>query len=126
MPAVSSTCSTAGSWSSTGAPPEGRGEERMTVLPKLLCTSAILVLAAAAAAAGPPANRHRISIDTDHGVLTVRRDADPIVEGSGRLIHQARDLPAFSGIRVAAGAHLEVEIGPRAAVDLEIDDNLAD
>jgi hypothetical protein len=47
-----------------------------------------------------------------------------VVRGSGRTVHQTREVPAFEGVSVAQGIHATVEIGRQGPIEIEGDENL--
>jgi hypothetical protein len=58
--------------------------------------------------------------------ISVRHNNEPIVEGSGNIVRQARSAAAFSSVHVQGPFDLEILVGPRHSVEVEIDGNLSD
>ena len=89
-----------------------------------------LMLAASASGSAHPGDRDgrptMINHDRDERGITVRHDNEPVVEGSGTVVRQVRELARFSAVHVQGPFDLEVVVGPRQSVEIEIDDNLAD
>src|SRR3712207_4936830 len=56
--------------------------------------------------------------------ITVLRDGEPIVEGSGRTSRAVRAAAAFTAIEVEGPTALEVTVGPRESLEIVADDNL--
>ncbi|HEX8641405.1 MAG TPA: head GIN domain-containing protein [Allosphingosinicella sp.] len=92
-----------------------------------LAPLALLVAAAppssALAAAGSAAAE---STSRDRFAITVRRDGEPIIEGSGRMTRAVRAAGRFAKIEVEGPSALEVRVGPEESVEVEADDNLLD
>jgi len=62
----------------------------------------------------------------DGSRITVQRDGEPMVEGSGRTSTSSRAAESFTAIAVEGPAALEVVVGPRESVEVEANDNLLD
>ena len=58
--------------------------------------------------------------------ISVRHDNEPAVEGSGTIVRHARTVPGFSAVHVQGPFNLELAVGPRQSVEIEVDDNLSD
>lgn len=58
------------------------------------------------------------------GGRSVHSGDGPVVAGSGQVVTQVRQLPAFDAIQAKSAIDVEVHIGPHAAVTVEFDDNL--
>lgn len=100
---------------------------------KKLRVSAALILAFAAAPASSGVEYAATGLapeswSTTHGGsrVTVQRDGEPIVEGSGRVARSIRAAGRFSAIAVEGPAALQVTVGSRESVEVEADDNLLD
>ena len=46
------------------------------------------------------------------------------VHGSGKVIHESREVPAFHAVQVASGIHAELLVGPLKPLDVSGDDNI--
>ncbi|MDQ8756100.1 head GIN domain-containing protein [Sphingosinicella sp. LHD-64] len=93
----------------------------MRTMPALLVPAMMLI--ACPAHAG---NRERmVNASSDRGIEVRYSDETP-VEGSGRRIRQARPAGDFTRVIVDDALDAEITIGPRAAIELEGDDNLVD
>ncbi|HEV2866419.1 MAG TPA: head GIN domain-containing protein [Allosphingosinicella sp.] len=58
--------------------------------------------------------------------ITVQRDGELMVEGSGRAARAARAAAPFTAIEVEGPTTLEVIVGQRESIEVEADDNLLD
>ena len=79
-----------------------------------------VLLVACSAQAG---SRERTETRNDRAV-EVRFNGETPVEGSGHRIRQERPAGAFTHVIVDGALDAEIAIGPRAAIELEGDDNL--
>lgn len=98
-----------------------------------LCVSAAMVVALASAPASsgvqwPQAGLVLASAAAayDGSRITVRRDGERIIEGSGRAGRAARAATPFVAIELEGPADLEVSVGPAESIEVEADDNLLD
>ena len=55
---------------------------------------------------------------------TVMVDRMPIVEGSGRIVQQTRNVGDFHAVRTMGSENVEVRFGPKASVVISADDNV--
>lgn len=58
------------------------------------------------------------------GSWTVRNHGAPLVEGSGKIVRDARRLAGFDAIEANGAARIEIAVGPAFGVEVETDDNL--
>jgi hypothetical protein len=89
--------------------------------------SIALIGLAALAASATMAESGRRSVTTmssDEGRISVRQNNEPMVEGSGRIVRRPRAAAAFDSVEVNGPAHLEVAVGGRPSIEVQIDDNL--
>lgn len=61
---------------------------------------------------------------SSHGSIIVNRDNEPVVQGSGRYVREARAAGSFSAIESVGSERLEIAVGAAPSVEIEIDDNL--
>lgn len=88
-----------------------------------------LVLAIAIAATGQgnrTVERSTVTIEQPDraGGVSVRRNGEPMIEGSGRLVRQTRTVGRFDAIELSGAANLDIAIGAAMSVEIEADDNL--
>lgn len=85
----------------------------------------ITLAAVLAAVAATPARAERgRTIISDGVTLTLRRGAEPVVQGSGVPAREGRAVPPFSEVTADDGANIEISIGPQRALEVQADDNL--
>jgi hypothetical protein len=66
------------------------------------------------------------NMTSDRSGVSVRRDDEPMIEGSGRIVRRERAVGAFTTIHVQAPARVEVVVGGTPSVEIEADDNVID
>jgi hypothetical protein len=82
-----------------------------------------LLLAGSAQAERP--ERTVINFDDDHGISVLHAGETPVV-GSGRRVTQPRPAGEFTRVIADDAMDVEIRIGPRAAIEVEGDDNLVE
>ena len=98
---------------------------------RTLLFAPILLLACSAnadnsgAAAATNGQGRVVNVDHDQGIAVIYRDQTPD-EGSGNRVRQMRPAGDFTRIVADDAIDVEIAIGPRAAIELEGDDNLID
>jgi hypothetical protein len=58
------------------------------------------------------------------GQISVIKDHSPVIQGSGRIVRQARPIAAVSSVELAGATNLEVRLGSAPSLTIEADDNL--
>lgn len=58
------------------------------------------------------------------GDISVINDNRPVIQGSGRIIRQARPVRAVPSVELNGAANLEVRLGSAPSLTIETDDNL--
>ncbi len=66
------------------------------------------------------------NISRDGGWISVQRNRETQIEGSGRIVRRARASERFDSVHVMGPARLELVVGPRHSIEVETDDNLTD
>jgi hypothetical protein len=87
---------------------------------RVFAVGTLLVLGAASSVAlAQPRPVH-----TSSTTLSVQRDDEPMVQGSGRVVRQVRPAGEFAAIEVGDSITIEVAIGGARTIEVEADDNL--
>jgi hypothetical protein len=84
----------------------------------------VLIPAALLLACTAQAGERSRTINAGGGSVEVRHQGETPVNGSGQRIRQARAAGDFSRVIVDDALDAEIAIGPRAAIEIEGDDNL--
>ena len=84
----------------------------------------LLAIVAVGPSAGAAAQHSETTVINDDGWNTVIQGGRSIVNGSGRIVTQARPVSNFRAIELGGSADLHVRLGSRPSLSIQADDNL--